>query len=239
MLAGIIISTYVEIDFMARYDALFLWALLIQAVLIITKMENPDETKVICLFHLVGTVMELYKTSEGVSAWTYPEESFFRIGNVPLFSGFMYASVGSYLCRVWDGFQFRFKHYPDWRWTVLLSVLIYVNFFTNQFWYDFRLFLFIGVALLWGRTIIYFKSHEVHRFMSLLLGFLLVSLFIWFAENVGTFTQVWLYPDQIEGWQMVSWQKLGSWFLLMIISFVMVERVKRGKVNNNAPRDRK
>ena len=32
--------------------------------------------------------------------------------------------------------------------------------------------------------------------MPLLLGFTLVALFIWFAENIGTFTAAWIYPHQ-------------------------------------------
>lgn len=30
------------------------------------------------------------------------------------------------------------------------------------------------------------------------------------------------YPNQVDGWQLVSISKLGSWFLLMIISVVLV-----------------
>ena len=61
--------------------------------------------------------------------------------------------------------------------------------------------------------------------MPLLLGFLLVALFIWGAENIGTFARAWTYPGQEDGWQPVSLAKLGSWFLLMLISFVLVSLV--------------
>ena len=61
--------------------------------------------------------------------------------------------------------------------------------------------------------------------MPLLLGLVLVALFIWFAENIGTFTAAWVYPNQKEGWRMVGLAKLGSWFLLMIISYVLVASV--------------
>jgi uncharacterized membrane protein YoaT (DUF817 family) len=67
--------------------------------------------------------------------------------------------------------------------------------------------------------------------MPLLLGLLLVSVFIWFSENIGTFTKTWLYPSQRQGWSMVSFGKLGSWFLLLIISYTLVSLV-------NAPRER-
>ena len=58
--------------------------------------------------------------------------------------------------------------------------------------------------------------------MPLLLGLVLVALFIWFAENIGTFARAWSYPGQEHQWKMVSLAKLGSWFLLMQISFVLV-----------------
>lgn len=63
--------------------------------------------------------------------------------------------------------------------------------------------------------------------MPRLLGFVLVALFIWFAENIGTFANAWRYPDQSPGWDLVSINKLGSWFLLLIISYAMVSVVSR------------
>ena len=65
--------------------------------------------------------------------------------------------------------------------------------------------------------------------MPLLIGFFLVSLFIWIAENIGTFTKTWLYPGQENGWHIVPIEKLGSWYLLMIISWVLVTLVHRPK----------
>jgi uncharacterized membrane protein YoaT (DUF817 family) len=61
--------------------------------------------------------------------------------------------------------------------------------------------------------------------MPLLAGFFLVALFIWFAENISSFSAIWLYPHQLKAWTPVSLGKLGSWFLLMIISFVLVASV--------------
>jgi uncharacterized membrane protein YoaT (DUF817 family) len=56
---------------------------------------------------------------------------------------------------------------------------------------------------------------------------MLVALFIWFAENLGTFTRVWMYPAQHRAWHMVPPGKIGSWLLLMIISYVMVSALYR------------
>jgi uncharacterized membrane protein YoaT (DUF817 family) len=63
--------------------------------------------------------------------------------------------------------------------------------------------------------------------MPLLVGFLLVALFIWFAENLGTFARAWTYPGQEAQWAMVGIGKLGSWYLLMILSFTLVAWLHR------------
>ncbi|MGE8640151.1 MAG: DUF817 domain-containing protein, partial [Achromobacter sp.] len=200
-------------------------ALGIQALLLALRMETWSEARVILMFHVVGTGMELFKTAAG--SWIYPEASVLRIGGVPLFTGFMYAAVGSYLARVWRLFDFRFRAHPPLAATVALSVLIYVNFFAHHFIFDFRWALFAGTAILFARTWVYFRIWRVYRRMPLLLGFVLVALFIWFAENIGTFANAWRYPNQSHVWQWVSIAKLGSWFLLMIISYVMVSMVNR------------
>jgi len=205
---------------LARYDFLFLAAVTVQVTLLLTRMESVREAKVILVFHVVGTCMELFKTSVG--SWTYPERSFFHVGHVPLFSGFMYASVGSYLARVTRIVDMRYTRYPP-RWmTAVLAALIYANFFTHHFLPDIRVALFAALALLYGRTWVYFRPYQKWRRMPLLVGFCLVALFIWCAENIGTFAAVWVYPQQRHGWHMVGVGKFGAWLLLMVISFVLV-----------------
>jgi uncharacterized membrane protein YoaT (DUF817 family) len=187
------------------------------------KFERLDEAKVILIFHIVATVMELFKTAKG--SWVYPEANVIRIAGVPLFSGFLYSAVGSYIARCWRLFDFRFSNYPDVRWTWVLALLIYVNFFTHHYVIDLRYPIFVLAAVIYGRTVIQFTVDRVPRRMPLLLGFFLVSLFIWIAENIGSFSTVWLYPHQLKAWSPVTLGKLGSWFLLMIISFVLVSAV--------------
>lgn len=203
-----------------RYDVLFLSALAVQTLLLIFRMETVREAKVILIFHIVGTMMELFKTDVG--SWAYPEHNFFRLGHVPLFSGFMYASIGSYLARITRILEVRYTRYPNSTVTLVLAILIYVNFFTHHFIPDFRILLFIGVAAVYGRTWVYYRPYQKYRRMPLLLGFCLIALFIWGAENIGTFATVWIYPHQRNGWQMVRIGKYGSWLLLMIISFILV-----------------
>jgi uncharacterized membrane protein YoaT (DUF817 family) len=208
---------------LARYDFLFLAALAIQAMLLFFRMETVREAQIIFVFHVIGTVMELFKTNVG--SWVYPEASIFHIGAVPLFSGFMYASIGSYLARITRIFDLRYSRYPDGRLTAILVVLIYVNFFAHHYVPDIRILLFLLTAVAFGPTWVYFRPYRKWRRMPLLLGFALIALFIWAAENIGTFTAVWLYPHQAHAWELVRLGKYGSWFLLMIISFILVSVV--------------
>ena len=208
---------------LARYDALFLAALALQAILLATKMETWTEAKVILVFHVIGTVMEVHKTAIG--SWVYPEISAFRIGGVPLFTGFMYAAVGSYLARVWRLFDFRFTRHPNLTVLSAFAVAIYVNFLTDHLGYDLRYGLLAVAVVLFAPATIHFQVWRCHRRMPLLLGLLLVALFIWFAENVGTFTGTWLYPNQKLHWSPVPLAKLSSWFLLMIVSYTLIARV--------------
>lgn len=210
---------------LARNDFLTLAALAIQAGMLAFRLESWEEAKVILAFHVTGTIMEQFKTQAG--SWSYSEGGYLHIGMVPLYSGFMYAAVGSYIARVWRIFRFRFDPYPP-RWTtILLAIAIYVNFFAHHWLPDIRLALFAATALLFWRTRVQFTVFRVERWMPLLLGWFLVALFIWFAENIGTFANAWSYPNQRHKWEMVSPAKLGAWYLLMIISFVMVSLVQR------------
>lgn len=210
---------------LARYDFITLMAVLIQALMLLFKLETWEEAKIILIFHIVGTVMEIFKTHMG--SWIYPEPSVLNIMGVPLFSGFMYACVGSYIARVWRIFDFRFDRFPPLKWQAALAVLAYINFFAHHYLPDIRWALFAGVILLYGRTMIWFKADEAHRPMPLVIGLFLVAIFIWFAENLGTFARAWSYPNQEAGWHMVSFAKIGSWYLLMLISFVLVAWVHR------------
>ena len=212
-------------SWLARYDFLFLAALALQLAMLGLKLETWTEAKVILVFHLVGTAMEIFKTSVG--SWIYPEEALFRIGGVPLFSGFMYAAVGSYLARISRIFDMRYSAYPPMWATVALAAAIYVNFFAHHFTVDMRYLLFGATAVLFLRTSVHYRVFRFRHRMPLLLGFLLVALFIWLAENIGTWSRAWLYPGQQAGWTPVSIHKLGAWYLLMIISFVLVTLVHR------------
>ena len=203
-----------------RADFVTVAAVAIQVVMVLTRLETLRELRVIVTFHVVGTLMELFKTDAG--SWEYQDGGVLHLGAVPLYSGFMYGAIGSYLVRVFRLFDLRFTRYPP-RWlTAIVAGAIYLNFFTHHFFWDFRILLFAAVGLVWGRCIMHFRIFRWRLRMPVIVAFLLVAVFIWFAENIGTWSNAWIYPGQADGWELVSIGKLGAWFLLMIISVVLV-----------------
>jgi len=227
--ALLFLSNHIPLFGLARYDFLFLSAIALQIILYLTKVETWDEIKTIFLFHLIGTVLELYKTSAFVGSWSYPEEAFFKIATVPLFSGFMYAAVGSYFAQAWRLLKADLHDYPPYWATVVLCALIYINFFTNRFLPDARLLLIPAVFILFTYASISFQPTKRRYSMPLTLAFCLVAFFIWIAENISTFWGAWQYPDQVHIWNVVSTNKITSWFLMVIISFIIVAYLKHFK----------
>lgn len=221
---------------LARYDFLVLASIAIQGFLLATKLERWDEAIVILIFHIVGTGMEIFKTAQG--SWIYPEENFLRIGGVPLFSGFMYACIGSYVARATRLFELKYINSPPLWTTWLLAIAAYVNFFTHHYTIDIRLGLFAFSAFIFWRAWFVFTPDQKPRHMPMLIGLLLVSLFIWFAENLGTFAAAWVYPSQRDGWHLVPLEKMGSWYLLMLLSFVLttvVHKPERALMDRRRP----
>ncbi|MCM3502264.1 DUF817 domain-containing protein [Microbacterium sp. P26] len=205
---------------LARNDALTIAAVLIQVVMVLGRLETLRELRVIVTFHVVGTLMELFKTDVG--SWMYAADGVLRLGGVRLYSGFMYAAVGSYMVRVYRLFDLRFTRYPR-RWiTAVVAVAIYANFFTHHWIVDLRWVLILAVVVLWGRTMMHFRFFRGRFRMPILLAFAGVAVFIWLAENIATYAGAWLYPSQVGEWHPVDVSKLSSWFLLMIVSVVLV-----------------
>ncbi len=226
MLGAIIVSKAVwQADWpLHRYDALFIFALATQAVFLAAKLETWAEARVIVLFHLTGTVMEWFKV--GAGSWAYPELGLFKLLGVPLFSGFMYASVGSYIARVIRIFQMRFAPYPPLWQSFVLAGAIYVNFFAHHALPDIRLGLFAATVLLFGRTRVWFVVAERERWMPMVLAAFFSSIALWVAENIGTLTGTWMYSGQVTRHWTGS-GKLGSWYLLLYVAFVTVSLVSR------------
>ncbi len=226
LLVGMILSARIwQTDWsLARYDALLIYALALQVLFLATGMESWREARVILLFHLTGTAMEIFKVNAG--SWGYPGDGILKLWGVPLFSGFMYAAVGSFMARVIRLFDMRFAPYPPFWTTLVLATAIYVNFFAHHFLPDIRLALFAATVLLFARTRIWFRIADSWYWMPLPLAAFLSSFFLWLAENIGTGTKTWLYSGQ-SSHQMVSLAKMGSWYLLLYVSFVTVTLVLR------------
>jgi len=86
------------------------------------QARNLGEARVIFAFHVVGTLMEIFKTAP--ADWIYPNPHCCALAGVPLFSGFMYAAVGSYIARVWRITEFRFVRFPSLWLQALLAVAV-------------------------------------------------------------------------------------------------------------------
>lgn len=226
LLIGMLVTDHIwQADWaLARYDALLLYALALQVLLFLSGMESWREVRVIFLFHLTGTAMEIFKIQMG--SWSYPGDGIFKLWHVPLFSGFMYASVGSYMARVIRLFDMRFTPYPPYWLTLVLAGAIYGNFFSHHFIPDIRIGLFAATVILFWRTRIWFTIGHNRYWMPLPLAAFLSSFFLWLAENIGTGTRTWLYHGQaVTDW--VSLAKMGSWYLLLYVSFATVTLVFR------------
>lgn len=222
MLFFLVVSQYVEILGIYRYDLLFIIALVTQVILIVTKLEHLREVIAIVIFHILAMVLEIFKTSPAVGSWTYPEASILAIATVPLFSGFMYSAVGSYMARSWRINEFVFKDLPRKALLIPMAVLIYANFFTNHFTYDVRWFIFALLIIIFWKTKFYVRLTDRVYSIHPLVTNALLALFVWFAEQIGTFARVWVYPNQVVDWSPVSFHFLTSWYLLLIFSFIII-----------------
>lgn len=225
------ISKIIEVPFLSRYDFILIVLLLVQYVMYKTGFETKDELKVIGVFHVIGLVLEIYKVHMG--SWSYPEDAWAKLFGVPLYSGFMYASVASYMIQAWRRLDLNLVNWPTAKWTVSIGAAIYLNFFTHHFIYDFRWVLTALLIIVFSRTFIEFSVRGFRYKIPLVLSFLLIGFFIWIAENIATFFGAWVYPNQQASWQMVSLGKISSWSLLVIISFIIVAQLKYVKEKLN------
>ncbi len=218
-------SHYVTI--IPRYDFMLITCLGMQIYMYKSGLESKHEVLVILVFHLLGLVMELHKVNVG--SWSYPEFAYVKIGNVPLYSGFMYASVASYICQSWTRMKLNMINWPKLPWTILVGSLIYFNFFTNAYVQDIRWFIVPILLFVFRKNWVEFNNNGVVRKMPMLVSFFLIGFFIWLAESIATFLGAWKYTYQHAGWEMVHWQKLSSWALLVIVSVIIVAQLKNIK----------
>lgn len=232
----LLFSRHVHIAGLARYDFILVATMLIQFALLVTRIETLAEAAVLAVFHALGLGLELFKTQPGIHSWSYPEPGIFKIGAVPLFSGFMYAAVASYMCQSWRIMKLRLTGYPPHALSIVLSAAIYVNFFTHHFIGDFRWWLVAAVVVVFARTRVHFTVLERERAMPMVLSFVLIGFFVWVAENMATFLGAWVYPNQRTGWSAVDASKISSWSLLVIVTFIIVADLKHVREGDAAVR---
>ncbi|MBB3220076.1 DUF817 domain-containing protein [Pseudoduganella umbonata] len=216
-----------------RYDVLLAVALAIQAWMLYARLETWDEMKAIGLFHAVGFALEVFKTQIG--SWSYPDFGYTKLLGVPLFSGFMYAAIGSYIIQAWRLLDLRIRHHPPYPMAATIAILIYVNFYTHHYIGDYRWYLAACALGLYARTTVIFRPLDRDRQMPLLLGFMLTGFFIWIAENLGTLMGVWRYPNQLGAWSVVHVSKWSAWSLLVIMTFTIVANLKHVKARVHVP----
>jgi uncharacterized membrane protein YoaT (DUF817 family) len=202
-----------------RYDALLLYGVALTAVFWALRLETGREIAAILGFHVVGLVFELFKVHMG--SWSYPEDAWTKVGGVPLYSGFMYAAVGSYVVRAWKLLDLDLTGYRPVA-TGILAAVIYANFLTHHWLPDIRALLAVAmVAVTWGARVRYTVGERRYT-MPLALAFVLIGFFLWVAENAATLLGAWQYPDQVDAWAVVHPAKFGAWALLVTVSFVLV-----------------
>jgi len=218
-----------------RYDLLLVVAVAIQLWMVRVQLETWDELKAVCLFHAVGFALEAFKVSGSIQSWSYPDFGYTKIFGVPLFSGFMYAAIGSYIVQAWRLLDIRVRHHPPYWMATAIALLIYVNFFTHHYIGDYRWYLAACALGLYSRTTVVFRPLDRDRRMPLMLGFVLTGFFIWMAENIGTFWGVWRYPNQLGAWSAVHVSKWSSWSLLVVMTFTIVAHLKHIKARIHVP----
>lgn len=216
--AGLGLSLVVPLP-VPRYDALLLYLVAVTAVFWLLRLETGREVSAILGFHVVGLAFELFKVRMG--SWVYPEQAYAMVGGVPLYSGFMYAAVGSYVARSWRLMDLGLTGYRHAA-TAAVAVAVYVNFLTHHWLPDARAPLAVAmIAVTWGTWVSFTVGRARYR-MPLALSFVLIGFFLWLAENAATLVSAWRYPAQTGAWAVVPPAKFGAWTLLVTVSFVLV-----------------
>lgn len=128
-------------------------------------------------------------------------------------------------------FDMALAPYPSFPPTLLLAAAIYDNWFAHHFLPGIRPVLFAANVLPQGRIRIWLQGQDLHWWMPLPEAAFLSARALWLAENVGTATGTWICSGQLPG-QIVSFAKLGSWYLLLYMAFVTVTLASRGALSS-------
>ncbi|MFJ8694576.1 DUF817 domain-containing protein [Streptomyces roseolilacinus] len=224
LVGGIAVSAVLPELPVARYDLVLVYGVALAFVARRVGWDTARDTGVIAACHVIGLLFELVKVRLG--SWSYPEDALTKVAGVPLYGGFLYAAVGSYVCRAWHLFDLRVLGYRATV-TAVLAGAVYVNFLTHHWLPDLRWPLAAGLLLATAGARVRFTVGERRYRMPLGLSFVLIGFFLWVAENGATYVGAWSYPHQLDGWQPVALTKFGAWALLISVTFVLVERTRR------------
>lgn len=220
------LSKLVSFGSLPRYDFILIVALGVQFAMVYCGLETKKELMAISLFHLLGLALEIFKTSPAIGSWSYPEFAYTKVFGAPLYSGFMHAAVASFMLQSWRHLSLRLTGYPHHVVAMLLATAIYLNFFTHHYIGDYRWPLTLILLAVFWKTKVHFKPITREFWMPLPLAFILIGFFVWVAENIATLFGGWQYPNQVNNWALVSFGKIGSWGLLVVITFVIVAELK-------------
>ncbi|MGK5632126.1 DUF817 domain-containing protein [Streptomyces sp. URMC 123] len=231
LLLGVALSGALPEGPVARYDLLFGYGLLLTAVFRLRGWESRRDLAVIAVCHVIGLAFELVKVSLG--SWSYPEPALLKVAGVPLYGGFLYAAVGSYVCGAWRLMELELVGYRP-RATAAVAAAIYVNFFSHHWLPDARWPLAALLLAVTAGTWVRFTLGSARLRMPLALSFALIGFFLWLAENLATYLGAWRYPYQLHGWQPVSVDKFGAWALLISVTVVLVAAVHHRRTGGPA-----
>ncbi len=218
LLAGVGLSNLLPVLPVARYDLLFAYGVVLSVVFHLIGWERGRDLAVIAGCHLLGLVFEYVKVALG--SWSYPEPALLKFGGVPLYGGFLYAAVGSYICAVWRLLKLELTGYRPAA-TAVVAGALYVNFISHHWVPDLRWPLAaLLVAVTAGARVHYTVGRHTY-WMPMPLSFVLTGFFLWLAENIATYADAWRYPYQMHGWEPVSVEKFGAWVLLISVLCVI------------------
>lgn len=234
VLGALAFTRFVDTGVVPRYDAVLFLCVAYQIGMLALRVETPREFATIFLFHAMGTALEMFKVNHG--GWYYPEPSWIKVMGVPLYSGFMYASVGSFILACWKRVDVRVDRFPAYPPVLVLVVAVYANFFTNYWLLDAKPVLLAVAIVLFARTWISGALLTKRLAVPLPLVFCVLGPIVWCAENVGTWLGSWEYPRQADGWVAVPPDKLLSWTVLVMVSFLVVALVQRETIQSGQKR---
>ncbi|MET8825232.1 DUF817 domain-containing protein [Streptomyces sp. NPDC004610] len=226
LLLGVAVSDVLPGLPLARYDVLLAYAVGLTVLFWARGWETSRDVAVIAVCHAVGLAFEIVKVAQG--SWSYPEPGVLKLAGVPLYGGFLYAALGSYVCRAWQLMDLQLVGYRP-RWTAVVAAGVYLNFFSHHWLPDARGPLAALLLITLTGTTVHYTVGTRQLRMPLALAFVLIGFFLWIAENLATYSGAWRYPHQLDGWEPVAVTKFGAWALLVSVTFVLAAASRGGR----------